>query len=58
MKGSNMDWLKEVLGDELFAKFTERLNAYNGDENNKEKQIGKIHITVFICRRHDCVSRR
>ena len=38
MKGSNMDWLKEVLGDELFAKFAERLNAYNGDENNKEKQ--------------------
>ena len=41
-----MDWLKEVLGDELFAKFAERLNAYNGDENNKEKQIKLANLST------------
>lgn len=34
-----MDFLKEILGEELFNKFSEKINAYNGDENNKEKQV-------------------
>lgn len=34
-----MDFLKEILGDELFAQLTEKVNAHNGDEANKEKQI-------------------
>ena len=34
-----MDWLKEILGEELFAKFAEKVNAHNGDERNKDKQI-------------------
>lgn len=34
-----MDWLKEILGDELFNKFVERINAHNGDEKNKDKKI-------------------
>lgn len=34
-----MEFLKEILGDELFAQFTEKVNAHNGDEANKEKQI-------------------
>lgn len=34
-----MDFLKTVLGDELFAQVTEKINAHNGDDANKEKQI-------------------
>lgn len=34
-----MDWLKEILGDELFSKVSEKVNAHNGNEANKEKQI-------------------
>lgn len=38
-KENNMDWLKEVLGDELYSKFVEKINAFNGDEKNKDHQI-------------------
>lgn len=34
-----MEFLKEILGEELYAKIAEKLNAYNGDEANKDKQI-------------------
>ena len=34
-----MDFLKEILGEELYAQFAEKVNAYNGNEANKEKQI-------------------
>lgn len=34
-----MDFLKEILGDELFAQFKQKVDAYNSDEANKEKQI-------------------
>jgi hypothetical protein len=34
-----MDFLKEILGEELFAKFAEKVNAFNGNEANKDKQI-------------------
>lgn len=34
-----MDFLKEVLGDELYAKVAEKVNAFNGNEANKEHQI-------------------
>lgn len=34
-----MDFLKEILGDELFEQFTEKINAYNGNEANKDKQV-------------------
>lgn len=34
-----MDFLKEILGEELFAQVTEKINAHNGDEANKDKQI-------------------
>lgn len=34
-----MDFLKEILGDELFAQFVEKVNAYNGNEANKDKQV-------------------
>ena len=34
-----MEFLKAILGDELYAQFAEKLNAYNGDAANKDKQI-------------------
>lgn len=34
-----MEFLKEILGEELYAQLAEKLNAYNGDEANKDKQI-------------------
>lgn len=34
-----MEFLKDILGEELYAKLAEKLNAYNGDEANKDKQI-------------------
>jgi hypothetical protein len=38
-KGNTMEFLKEILGEELYGQFAEKLNAYNGDEANKDKQI-------------------
>lgn len=34
-----MEFLKSILGEELFAKVTEKINAHNGNEENKENQI-------------------
>lgn len=34
-----MEFLKEILGEELFAQLTEKVNAYNGNEANKDRQI-------------------
>ena len=34
-----MEFLKEILGEELYAKFVEKVNAFNSDEANKDKQI-------------------
>ena len=34
-----MDFLKEILGETLFNQFVEKVNAYNGNEANKDKQI-------------------
>ena len=34
-----MEFLKEILGEELFNQVTEKINAHNGDEANKEHQI-------------------
>ena len=40
-----MDFLKEILGDELFATVSEKINAYNGNEKNKDKQIKLTNLT-------------
>lgn len=40
-----MDFLKEILGDELFATVSEKINAYNGDKKNKDKQIKLANLT-------------
>lgn len=34
-----MDFLKEILGEELFAQVAEKINAHNGNEANKDKQV-------------------
>ena len=34
-----MEFLKKVLGDELYNQFATAVNAYNGNEANKDKQI-------------------
>lgn len=34
-----MDFLKEILGEELFSQVKEKVDAFNGNEDNKEKQI-------------------
>lgn len=34
-----MDFLKEILGDELFGQLVEKVNAYNGNEENKDKKV-------------------
>lgn len=34
-----MDFLKEILGEELFQQVSEKVNAYNGNEANKDRQI-------------------
>ena len=34
-----MEFLKAVLGEEFYKQLVEKINAYNGDEANKDKQI-------------------
>ena len=34
-----MEFLKSILGDDLYKQFEEKVNAHNGNEANKEKQI-------------------
>lgn len=34
-----MEFLKLILGEELYNQVTEKVNAYNGNEENKDKQI-------------------
>lgn len=34
-----MEFLKAILGDDLYKQFEEKVNAYNGSEANKDKQI-------------------
>ena len=34
-----MDFLKEILGEELYSQVAEKINAHNGNEANKDKQI-------------------
>lgn len=34
-----MDFLREILGEELYKQVADKINAHNGDEANKDKQI-------------------
>lgn len=41
-----MEFLKEILGEELFNQFIEKINAHNGNEANKDKQIKLENINA------------
>lgn len=41
----NMEFLKEILGEELYKQFEQAVNTYNSDEANKEKQIKLANLT-------------
>lgn len=45
-----MEFLKEILGEEFFGQFVEKINAYNGNEANKDKQIklGNINSGDYV----------
>lgn len=34
-----MEFLKEILGEELFTQLESKINEYNGNEANKDKQV-------------------
>ena len=34
-----MEFLKAILGDELYSQFESKINEYNGSEANKDKQV-------------------
>lgn len=38
-KETDMEFLKEILGEELFNQIAEKINAHNGNEANKDNQI-------------------
>jgi len=38
-KGKSMEFLKEILGEELYSQLVEKINAHNGNEANKDKQV-------------------
>lgn len=41
-----MDFLKDILGDELYKQMAEKVNAYNGDEANKDKQVKLANLAT------------
>lgn len=41
-----MEFLKEVLGEELYSKFEQAINAYNGNEANKDKQVKLANLAT------------
>lgn len=34
-----MEFLREILGEELFNQLVEKINTHNGNEANKDKQV-------------------
>jgi hypothetical protein len=40
-----MEFLKDILGDDVFKQFTEKVNAYNGNEANKDKLLKLVNLT-------------
>lgn len=41
-----MTFLKEILGEELFNQVSAKVNEYNGNEANKDKQIKIVNINT------------
>lgn len=50
-----MEFLKTVLGDELFKQVEDKINAYNGNDENKEKiKIGNLGSGEYVAKgKHD-----
>ena len=40
-----MEFLTEIFGEELYKQVKEKLDAYNGDEANKDKLIKLVNLT-------------
>ena len=40
-----MEFLKEILGEELYKQFEQAVNTYNSNEANKDKQIKLANLT-------------
>lgn len=41
-----MEFLKNILGEELFKTVSEKINAYNGDESHKDAQIKLANLAT------------
>lgn len=41
-----MEFLKELLGEELYNQVAEKVNAHNGNEENKDKQIKLANLAT------------
>ena len=58
-KELDMEFLKEILGEELFNQFMEKVNAHNGNEANKDKQIklGNLGSGEYVSKaKHDALQ--
>lgn len=54
-----MDFLKELLGDELFSQVESKINEHNGNEANKENQIkiGNLGKGEYVSKaKHDALQ--
>ena len=54
-----MDFLKVILGDDLFKQVEEKINAHNGNEANKDKQIkvGNLGSGEYVSKgKHDALQ--
>ena len=41
-----MEFLKEILGDALYAQVEQAMNAYNGNEANRDKQVKLANLST------------
>lgn len=54
-----MEFLKELLGDELFKQLESKINEHNGNEANKDKQIkiGNLGTGEYVSKaKHDALQ--
>lgn len=58
-KGNCMDFLKAILGDELYSQLESKVNEHNGNEANKENQvkIGNLGKGEYVSKaKHDALQ--
>lgn len=56
-----MEFLKEILGEELFGQFEKAINEYNGNESNKDKpiKIGNLGSGEYVGKaKYDAISEQ